>query len=263
LETSWGLSVFGRVDRIFRTGDYSLKRLYSSIKMTDYSFLDPDLPRYRLTASSADVVIDVKKYLDAKKISRNKISKSEYFKWEKAKYKYQVFDRITNWNHVCAELGLQSKKVHVYSDEDVVKHYLNVAEKYQKLPSKALFKLYAIEERVSMDYAVVTKRWGAKNFSALIYKYSKGEISLPAISNAKLKKIQKKSISARLRAEVLKRDNYKCVKCGADPKDGDTKLHAGHKIHDSHGGPATLENLEAQCANCNLGISNVIIDADT
>src|SRR3989344_5172025 len=48
-------------------------------------------------------------------------------------------------------------------------------------------------------------------------------------------------IDSKLRHEVFKRDNYKCVECGATSKD--SILHVDHKTPVSQGGSDELENL--------------------
>ena len=60
-----------------------------------------------------------------------------------------------------------------------------------------------------------------------------------------------------LRHEVFKRDNYRCVECGAKKEDG-TTLHIDHKIPVSKGGTDELDNLQTLCSDCNLNKSDVI-----
>ena len=68
-----------------------------------------------------------------------------------------------------------------------------------------------------------------------------------------------RTISAKLRYEVLKRDNFKCCACGASPaKDPSVELHIDHIIPWSKGGKTELANLQTLCSKCNLGKSNTI-----
>ena len=76
-----------------------------------------------------------------------------------------------------------------------------------------------------------------------------------------------KSVSARLRAEVLERNGYTCQMCGAgagDPDDQNpgrkVRLHVGHIIDRSHGGKDTLSNLRALCSTCNQGAKNIVAE---
>jgi 5-methylcytosine-specific restriction endonuclease McrA len=73
-----------------------------------------------------------------------------------------------------------------------------------------------------------------------------------------------RTISARLRAQVLERNGYTCQMCGAGAGDPDesspgrtVRLHVGHIIDRSHGGDDTLANLRALCSTCNEGARNL------
>ncbi len=61
-------------------------------------------------------------------------------------------------------------------------------------------------------------------------------------------------ISARLRADVLRRDKSTCQHCGAQAPN--VQVHVDHKVPASKGGTTTLSNLQVLCAECNLGKGN-------
>jgi len=71
-----------------------------------------------------------------------------------------------------------------------------------------------------------------------------------------------RSISQRLRAEVLDRNGFTCQMCGLTPYDIDpitgrkTRLHVGHIVDKSHGGKDEASNLRALCSTCNRGAKN-------
>jgi hypothetical protein len=71
-----------------------------------------------------------------------------------------------------------------------------------------------------------------------------------------------RSISARLRAEVLDRNGFTCQMCGLTPGEVDpatgrkVRLHIGHIIDKSLGGKDELSNLRALCSTCNQGAKN-------
>jgi len=68
----------------------------------------------------------------------------------------------------------------------------------------------------------------------------------------------KRSINWRLRFLVMKRDNFKCKKCGRSPAtDPKIILHVDHKKAWANGGETVLENLETLCSKCNIGKSNL------
>ena len=58
-----------------------------------------------------------------------------------------------------------------------------------------------------------------------------------------------------IRYDVMKRDNFKCCKCGVSAEQG-AKLHVDHIVPVSKGGKTTLSNLQTLCDRCNIGKSN-------
>ena len=72
-----------------------------------------------------------------------------------------------------------------------------------------------------------------------------------------------RSISAKLRAEVLDRNGFTCQMCGLTPGDIDTatgrkvRLHIGHIVDKSIGGKEELSNLRTLCSTCNQGAKNI------
>ena len=72
----------------------------------------------------------------------------------------------------------------------------------------------------------------------------------------KVTKVKKRSryISSSVRVDVLKRDNYRCVFCGATAQE--TQLQIDHIIPFSKGGNNELSNLQTLCIECNRGKSD-------
>jgi len=67
-----------------------------------------------------------------------------------------------------------------------------------------------------------------------------------------------RNINWRLRFIVMKRDNFKCKKCGRSPATNPSIiLHVDHKTAWANGGETILENLETLCSKCNIGKSNL------
>lgn len=60
-----------------------------------------------------------------------------------------------------------------------------------------------------------------------------------------------------MRYDVMRRDGFKCVLCGATAADG-AKLHVDHIYPVSRGGRTVMSNLRTLCERCNMGKSNKI-----
>jgi len=66
------------------------------------------------------------------------------------------------------------------------------------------------------------------------------------------KEQRRRTISARRRFEVLRRDGFACHYCGIAQADG-AVLELDHKLSVSRGGTDSFENLVTACRECNLG----------
>lgn len=81
----------------------------------------------------------------------------------------------------------------------------------------------------------------------------------PHTSNIKFQR----SISQKLRAEVLDRNGFTCQMCGKTPGDIDeetgrkVRLHIAHIVDKGLGGKDEASNLRTFCSTCNQGAKNV------
>jgi len=83
--------------------------------------------------------------------------------------------------------------------------------------------------------------------------YKKGDIEFVKLLNPK-PKLRKRDISEKMRLRILKRDFYRCVKCGRSPATHrGIVLHIDHIIPFSKGGDNSFGNLQTLCNKCNLG----------
>ncbi len=65
-------------------------------------------------------------------------------------------------------------------------------------------------------------------------------------------KPKRKSLSPKLRFQILKRDNFTCTYCGKSAGNG-AVLNVDHKKSVKHGGTDDPENLTTSCTDCNFG----------
>jgi 5-methylcytosine-specific restriction endonuclease McrA len=77
-------------------------------------------------------------------------------------------------------------------------------------------------------------------------------------------------VSSKLRNQVLERDGFTCVLCGATAGDPSAynpnrklKLHVDHNKPGSQEGKPTLENLRTLCSDCNQGRQNIQAPSET
>ena len=66
---------------------------------------------------------------------------------------------------------------------------------------------------------------------------------------------ERAAMTPQMRYDVLARDGYRCVRCGATAEMG-AVLHVDHIIPVSKGGKTEMDNLQTLCEDCNLGKGN-------
>jgi 5-methylcytosine-specific restriction endonuclease McrA len=66
----------------------------------------------------------------------------------------------------------------------------------------------------------------------------------------------RRPIPARLRYQILQRDGFRCQACGRSPAVHEVVLHVDHIVPVVKGGTNDPSNLQALCADCNLGKSD-------
>ena len=86
------------------------------------------------------------------------------------------------------------------------------------------------------------------------YCISKATVTFVNKTNSKRKRTH---IPRGMRHEVFKRDDYRCVECGATKSDGAT-LHVDHIVPVAKGGTDELSNLQTLCSDCNLNKNDML-----
>jgi hypothetical protein len=104
------------------------------------------------------------------------------------------------------------------------------------------------------------KIWGSVNSACqFLAKYHQGEITKEGLLKGNMSANIRYSIPLRTRWAVLKRDSYKCTKCGSSPSaDHEVRLEVDHIIPVTKGGQNNIENLRTLCWKCNQGRKNKI-----
>lgn len=72
-----------------------------------------------------------------------------------------------------------------------------------------------------------------------------------------LSAVERGEVSDSLRYDILNRDNFTCVLCGASARQG-ARLHIDHIIPIAKGGKSIPSNLRTLCERCNVGKSDKI-----
>lgn len=155
------------------------------------------------------------------------------------------------WSDVVERLGLYRKDNNSmwYSDMAVFCDYTK----------KQIYNGYIIYIEGSDKISICSMEYFFEKLSHQLfarhdYIYIKG-ITSSALPIKKTRSKERRKVTASDRYRILKRDNFRCVACGA--KAGDIELQIDHIVPISKGGLTTDDNLQALCVTCNIGKSNV------
>lgn len=183
-----------------------------------------------------------------------------------------VRERFGSWQIALKRAGLQIARLGIrHSDDDYFENLLTVwtyhgrqpkygemsnppsqisANAYERKWGKWRSALLAFMERVNSDTSTdVPKSSPTVPEKAPITKVMRRLARAPR----KMSEDQR-SIKLGLRYEVLKRDRFRCVLCGASPATIlGCILHVDHVIPFSKSGKTVSENLRSLCGSCNLG----------
>jgi len=211
-----------------------------------------------------ELLNDLKKA--ANQLNKKSITQLEYK--TSGKYSPDAFtDHFGSWFLALEKAGLEKTHNINISIEDLFENLEEVWTKLGRQPNYA--EVAKPFSRYSKD--VYSRRFGSwrKALEAFVKNVNENEHSNliekvePTIQKigVAIETVQHKTtrnINWRLRFLVMKRDSFKCQKCGRSPSSEPTTiLHIDHKKPYSKGGETVLENLETLCIVCNIGKSDL------
>ena len=185
----------------------------------------------------------------AKKLDKGNVTFREYIKH--GTFSTKVFrNRFGTWNKALQKAGLGIVREYKLSDEVLSENLEKVWRKLNRQPFYGEMK-NPISEYTPKPYV---SRWGGwmKACEAFI-KYKKKDPEFEKLLRPQ-STVRTRALNEKTRLLVLKRDNYKCQKCGRSPATHrEIYLHVDHKKPFSKGGSNNIENLQTLCSKCNLG----------
>ncbi|VAX22841.1 hypothetical protein MNBD_NITROSPINAE04-687 [hydrothermal vent metagenome] len=172
--------------------------------------------------------------------------------------------RFGNWKNALDRAGLEVRAHGKrYSGEECYENLLKVWTYFGRPPKYLEMR----NPPSTVGPKAYIKRWNTWNkaLHAFYKRVASGEkyISKNLLSNkfenegikpAKIPESERRDIRLGLRYKILKRDNFKCVKCGRSPASNPRiQLQVDHVLSFSKGGKTVEGNLQTTCADCNQG----------
>jgi len=176
-----------------------------------------------------------------------------------------IINQFGSWKSALEKVGLHlSRHGRRHSDDDYFENLLAVWTFHGRQP-----RLRELNDAPSMITAgAYEKKWGTwkKALVAFIERVNSDTTasdqndneatSSPLRRKTTKRKRNVRSIPIGLRYNVLRRDRFRCVLCGASPAiDVGCILHVDHLVPVSRRGKTEMDNLRTTCQACNLGKS--------
>jgi|APSaa5957512576_1039674.scaffolds.fasta_scaffold18479_2 5-methylcytosine-specific restriction endonuclease McrA len=224
--------------------------------MTDYT-----ITRYN-PYTDQELIEAIQKYATERKIKN--VASSQFCKWFGIS-ETTIQRHFDSWANFCKTAGLAPRYSRSVNKEDLLKNLEEVWSELDRQPRAKEMKQPLSPISISRYQKIFQKTWYEICLEFISWKSgaSVEEIErelrqVTAVeSETHFNHKTNRSISLSLRYDILKRDNFRCVKCGASPAlTPGTQLHIDHKIPWSKGGETEEANLQTLCSDCNLGKSN-------
>jgi hypothetical protein len=162
-----------------------------------------------------------------------------------------IIDRFGSWKKALKLIGVSGGREKHYSAEQLIQ---NLDAIWKKLGFPPGMKTIAtLGEKISRT--PYRNHWGSvRSACEALAAFHKGSISREKLLAGNVTVSTRTTIPLNVRWDVLKRDNYRCAKCGASPSnDHQVELEVDHIYPVAKGGVNALENLQTLCRKCNQG----------
>lgn len=162
-----------------------------------------------------------------------------------------VIDRFGSWKKALELIGISGGRQRQHSAEQLI---LNLEVIWKELgfpPGKR--QIATLGAKISES--PYKRYWGSVHSACeALAAFHNGNISREQLLAGNITESSRTTIPLKDRWAVLKRDTYRCAKCGASPSsDHKVELEVDHIYPVAKGGGNALENLQTLCRECNQG----------
>lgn len=226
------------------------------LNMTDYT-----IKRYN-PYTDKELIEAIQKYTDERRIKN--VSSSSFCKWFGIS-ETTIERHFGTWANFCKAANLLPRYIRSVTKKDLFNNLDQGWSSLGRQPRAKEMKQPLSPISISRYQKIFKKSWYDICLEFISWKSGASieeivsELKQLAISDSdnQVNHRTNRNISLSLRYNVLRRDNFRCVKCGASPAlNPGTQLHIDHKVPWSKSGETEEENLQTLCSDCNLGKSN-------
>jgi 5-methylcytosine-specific restriction endonuclease McrA len=225
-----------------------------NLSLKKYTF---KLDGLRRKHSKPEIVASLRRYAEQHGVDT--VQTREYDSWrERILCTLTICEIFGSWGKALQSAGLRSRRVRRVQFREMVDAFKACWKEHDAPPSRRQLEAFLEKNKYPFRWASYRSAYGGHlKLSRLIIAVQAGRIPESTLYKRVRPTSYRKPVSPKLRIAVLKRDHYRCVKCGADPeKDRNVRLEADHIIPVSIGGQSVMNNLQTLCNVCNGGKSN-------
>lgn len=165
-----------------------------------------------------------------------------------------IIERFGSWKKALAIIGITGGREREYSARELISNLEIIWKKLGYPPGKR--QIAKLGQRISER--PYKRHWGSVRAAAkALASYHEGRLTEVQLLAGRTENFARMPLRLKDRWDVLRRDNYRCVKCGATPSvDHRVELEVDHIVPVARGGRNSLDNLQTLCRNCNQGKSD-------
>ena len=150
-------------------------------------------------------------------------------------------ERFGSWKKALALIGISGGRKRCYSPDELITNLESIWQQFGHPPGRR--QIATLGERISES--PYKRHWGSLHAACeAVAAFHDGRIGRPLLLAGNAEKGARVTIPLRDRWAVLKRDNYRCTKCGASPSsDHQVALEVDHINPVTKGGETRLRTF--------------------
>ena len=162
-----------------------------------------------------------------------------------------IIERFGSWKKALALIGISGGRERRHTADQLIANLENVWQELGFPPGKR--QIASLGQKISES--PYKRRWGSvRDACVALAAFHDGKLSREQLLAGRSVGPARSTIPLKDRWAVLKRDNYRCSKCGASPSsDHSVELEVDHISPVAKGGTNDLTNLQTLCWSCNHG----------
>lgn len=162
-----------------------------------------------------------------------------------------IIDRFGSWKKALALIGITGGRERRHSPEQLIANLEAAWKQLGYPPGKR--QIATMGEKISES--PYKRHWGSvRSACEALAAFHEGKMSREQLLAGNPDEPTRTTIPLKDRWAILKRDNYRCAKCGASPSNDHTvELEVDHIRPVARDGGNTLDNLQTLCRRCNQG----------